>query len=79
MGATDPSTDAPRTRGDGGAEIEHAEHTDRCGKRSDNAIRSQSRKPGADEKYLVGGVLATKGWVTEPAQGPASSADLRIP
>jgi hypothetical protein len=78
-GATDPSTDAPRIRGDGGAQIEHAEHTERCGERSDDAIRSQSRKSGADENYLVGGVLATKGWVTEPAQRPASSTDLRIP
>jgi hypothetical protein len=77
-GATDPSTDAPRIRGDGGAENEHAEHTDRCDERSDNAIRSQSRKSGADVKYLVGGVLATKGCVTEPARRAVSSADLRI-
>jgi hypothetical protein len=79
MGASDPSTDAPRIRGDGGAEIEHAEHTDRCDERSDNAIRSQSRKSGADEKYLVGGVIATKGCITELAQRSTSSADLRIP
>ena len=78
-GATDPSTDAPRIRGDGGAEIEHAEHTDRCGKRSDNAIRSQSRMSGARRKVPCRRVLATKGWITEPAQRCASSADLRIP
>lgn len=59
FGATHPSTVAPWIRGGGGREIEHAEHTDRCGERSDNAIRSQSRKTGAEEKYLVEGVLAT--------------------
>jgi hypothetical protein len=42
MVATDPSTVAPRLRGRG-AEIEHSEHTDSCGERPDNAIRSQSR------------------------------------
>ena len=41
------------------AEIEHAEHTDRRGERSDDAIRSQSRMSGADANYLVGGVTAT--------------------
>ena len=41
--------------------IKHAEHADRCGERSDNAIRSQSRKSGAGENYLVGGGVATHG------------------
>ncbi len=39
--------------------VEHLEHTDRYGEQSDNAIRSQARKPGADGKYLVGGAIAT--------------------
>jgi hypothetical protein len=59
MVATDPSTVAPMDARPGGAEIEHAEHTDRRGERSDNAIRSQSRKSGAEGKYLVEGVSAT--------------------
>jgi len=59
MVATDPSTVAPMDPRPGDAEIEHAEHTDRCGERSDHAIRSQSRKSGVDGKYLVGRAFAT--------------------
>ena len=59
MVATDPSTVAPMDPWPGDAVIEHTKHTDRCGERSDNAIRSQSQNSGADGKYLVGGVMAT--------------------
>ena len=59
MGRPTPRRSPPWIRGQAVLEIEHAEHTDRCGERSDNAIRSQSRKSGADEKYLVGGPTAT--------------------
>jgi hypothetical protein len=72
MGATHPSTVAPMDPRPGGAEFEHAKHTDRCGERSDNAIRSQSRKSGAEEKYLVGRDIATWGCFTEPRSDPVS-------
>jgi hypothetical protein len=60
--------------------IKHAEHADRCGERSDNAIRSQSRKSGSAANYLVGVGIATRRCVTETSPTLADSADLpRIP
>ena len=51
-----------------------------CGERPDNAIRSQSRKPGADEKYLVGGVIATSECATESrAERVLAATARRIP
>jgi hypothetical protein len=77
QGATDPSTVAP-TAPRLGRRIKDAEHTMGCGERSDDAIRSQSRKPVAVGKYLFTGVIATKECFTEPPQTPPSSEDLLI-
>ena len=78
MVATDPSTVAP-TAPRPGRRDRAPEHTDSCGERPDNAIRSQSRKSGADEKYLVAGVIATKECFTEPDLKRTTSEDLLIP
>ena len=50
--------------------IGHAEHTDRCGKRSDNAIRSPIPETGRkEESTLSEGYPQLEGRITDPAQG----------
>jgi hypothetical protein len=77
QGRPTPRRSPPWIRGADDAVIKHAEHADRCGEQSDNAIRSQSRKSGAEANYLVGGGGATQGYLTDDWLRLVGDADPR--